>query len=829
MANIPVIAEINTLLDANDLTIAKAALGVLGAATTGNASIVAGDIAAGAVIEAKILDGAVTAGKIGTGAVTAGKLATSAVDLTTSTVTGTLPVNKGGTGAATLAANNVLLGNGTTALQVVAPSTSGSVLTSNGSTWVSSLTGGTGTALYEDFSRFPNGTIITRDSNATTGYPKIGNPYRYSLTATTAPFIEDGALICAPAVGGLVYFGNDVGETIRSMSFEVDWRKTETLTSSPAPGAITFAFHTNPVLNVNADGILLPEGMLHIQCQRSGIVDFGYGYTQGVNFSTIRPYEAFANGTSYWSDDFVTGNIPYRSKFIINFQFIGDTCIISAFGKTHTYRHPVIAQYPPRHWFYETSGNLASVFDYPRLHRFWANSPIMSENPILAQSDNLKPQLIGETINHRAKNHIFNSNTDLRCTLTIAAGQNALATETVSIGGKAQIEYLNYSSAITTSGTLPVSITGVGITGTRIINVAVAAGDSAAAVLTKIATALNADTEFSSQWSMVANSITRLSPGSLFKIQDDTFVITTPQVLSLSAAHRAHITSNTQRAIETRVYTFVASPSAVDEVKIGANATATRDNLIAAINAGLNIGTIYGVGTRGNADHSAFLVGTTALQVVANSRVQTMVVSETMSQGSWGTVLNSTEFINGGVTGDILFNANVGVSGRIRAKPTANDDSTNVILRGKELLNPVVSAIGSLSLLTTLGGNRMIAAGDYDEMIVPLYFPTTNSKTIRLDLNGAVGNSGATTGGLPSTYPLEITFSDTGYGWLHLIRIYNNNGADQIYVKFQTDTVTKIGYGNYNFNNGFGVRVLTTTTATGDVVVCGNPSKLSVR
>jgi len=54
MANIPVIAEINNLLDANDVTIAKAALGVLGAATTGNLSIVAGDIAAGAVTADKI-------------------------------------------------------------------------------------------------------------------------------------------------------------------------------------------------------------------------------------------------------------------------------------------------------------------------------------------------------------------------------------------------------------------------------------------------------------------------------------------------------------------------------------------------------------------------------------------------------------------------------------------------------------------------------------------------------------------------------------------------------------------------------------------------------
>jgi hypothetical protein len=52
-------------------------------------------------------------------------------------VSSTLTVANGGTGAATLAANNVLLGNGTSALQAVAPGTSGNVLTSNGSTWTS--------------------------------------------------------------------------------------------------------------------------------------------------------------------------------------------------------------------------------------------------------------------------------------------------------------------------------------------------------------------------------------------------------------------------------------------------------------------------------------------------------------------------------------------------------------------------------------------------------------------------------------------------------------------------------------------------------------------
>ena len=62
----------------------------------------------------------------------------------TTGVTGTLPVANGGTGATSLTANNVILGNGTSAVQVVAPGTSGNVLTSNGTTWVSQAPAATG-------------------------------------------------------------------------------------------------------------------------------------------------------------------------------------------------------------------------------------------------------------------------------------------------------------------------------------------------------------------------------------------------------------------------------------------------------------------------------------------------------------------------------------------------------------------------------------------------------------------------------------------------------------------------------------------------------------
>ena len=59
---------------------------------------------------------------------------------------GTLPsvpvtAAQGGTGQTSLTANNVILGNGTSAVQFVAPGTNGNVLTSNGTTWISQAQG----------------------------------------------------------------------------------------------------------------------------------------------------------------------------------------------------------------------------------------------------------------------------------------------------------------------------------------------------------------------------------------------------------------------------------------------------------------------------------------------------------------------------------------------------------------------------------------------------------------------------------------------------------------------------------------------------------------
>lgn len=83
------------------------------------------------------------------------------IDVTTD-VTGTLPVANGGTGRTTLTANNVILGNGTSGVNFVAPGASGNVLVSNGTSWEAGGAPG-----------FPSGTqMLFQQTSAPTGWTK---------------------------------------------------------------------------------------------------------------------------------------------------------------------------------------------------------------------------------------------------------------------------------------------------------------------------------------------------------------------------------------------------------------------------------------------------------------------------------------------------------------------------------------------------------------------------------------------------------------------------------------------------------------------------------
>jgi hypothetical protein len=79
-------------------------------------------------------------------------------------VTVPIPVSFGGTGVASLSANHVVLGNGTSAVQLVAPGTSGNVLTSNGTTWQSTTPASTAQnfvqQVYAEYSAHSSTTTV---------------------------------------------------------------------------------------------------------------------------------------------------------------------------------------------------------------------------------------------------------------------------------------------------------------------------------------------------------------------------------------------------------------------------------------------------------------------------------------------------------------------------------------------------------------------------------------------------------------------------------------------------------------------------------------------
>ena len=99
-------------------------------------------------------------------------------------LTTALTVAQGGTGANSITAENVVLGNGTGAVKVVAPGSNGNVLTSNGTTWVSqALPAGGVTSLNGQTGAITNTTLYAIGSYVT-GRP--ANFTNYAVDSTIA-------------------------------------------------------------------------------------------------------------------------------------------------------------------------------------------------------------------------------------------------------------------------------------------------------------------------------------------------------------------------------------------------------------------------------------------------------------------------------------------------------------------------------------------------------------------------------------------------------------------------------------------------------------------
>jgi hypothetical protein len=163
---------------------------------------------------------------------------TNVVEITTYT-----PVSSGGTGAFTLTANNVILGNGTSPVQFVAPGSSGNVLTSNGTTWTSALGG------------FPSGTVMLfSQTSAPTGWTKDTTNYDNSSlrvvtgTAGTGGSVDFTTAFASQTPSGTVTVTGSAGATTLTIPQMPSHSHTAGNSTPRASGPA-------PVRSIAADGI----------------------------------------------------------------------------------------------------------------------------------------------------------------------------------------------------------------------------------------------------------------------------------------------------------------------------------------------------------------------------------------------------------------------------------------------------------------------------------------------------------------------------------------------------------------------------------------------
>jgi hypothetical protein len=172
----------------------------------------------------------------GTSAFTAGN-----VNLT-SEVTGTLPVGNGGTGAATFTANNVLLGNGTSAFQEVAPGTAGNILTSNGTTWQSTAPAASGVTTISF------GSTGLTPSTATSGAVSVAGTLAIANGGTGATTLAGANIPVTNVANTFTATQTFSGSSSALAAVLTDAAEVATISATAATGTINYDITTQSVL-----------------------------------------------------------------------------------------------------------------------------------------------------------------------------------------------------------------------------------------------------------------------------------------------------------------------------------------------------------------------------------------------------------------------------------------------------------------------------------------------------------------------------------------------------------------------------------------------------
>jgi hypothetical protein len=150
-----------------------------------------------------------------------------------------LSVGQGGSGAASFTANDVLLGNGTSAFQVVAPGSSGHVLTSNGTTWQSSAPATSGTVTSVGFSGA--GGIFSVSGSPVTSSGTISETV--AGTSGGIPYFSSSSALGSSAAltASQLVLGGGAGSAPTSLAAGSQYQVLTMGASNPGYGAVSLA------------------------------------------------------------------------------------------------------------------------------------------------------------------------------------------------------------------------------------------------------------------------------------------------------------------------------------------------------------------------------------------------------------------------------------------------------------------------------------------------------------------------------------------------------------------------------------------------------------